>query len=351
MKKVTIKDLAEIAGVSPACVSMILNEQNLGRFSEETIQKVHQARRETGYIPKKNQRHKNPIDKILIICPSIINPYYATLIQGMEEEAKHRGLTTMIYTTYWDQESERRIMETAVESDFSGIIFCMIPQLRELAESVSRQIPMVAVGDRNVNLEIDTVDVNNFESGHLMGTHLISLGHKHVAYISTTLNADHSSRLNRCNGLQSAYKEYCPDGSVSIFSQNITTDTELHTISIEYDVGYALTKDCLVQAPHITALVGINDMVAYGIRQALLDSGKRIPEDITLCGFDNIYPSRFYDINLTTVEYAIAERGKGSVRLLSAKMEHSDLLDANTITRMEYRSKLIVGTSSGTVKK
>lgn len=351
MKKTTIKDLAAIAGVSASCVSMILNEQNLGRFSEETIQRVHQARRETGYIPKRNQRHKHPKEKILIICPSVINPYYATLVQGMEQEAKHRGFVTMIYTTYWNQESEREIMEMAMESDFAGIIFSMIPQHRELAEEISKQIPMVAVGDRNVNLNIDTVDVSNHLSGRMMGEHLIELGHKHIAYISTALNADHSSRINRYEGLKSIYTELCPEGSIDIFSQDVTTETELGTTSIEYEVGYELTKQCLNERPNITALVAINDMVAYGVRQALLDAGKRIPEDISLCGFDNIYPSRFHDIDLTTIEYAIMERGKGSVRLLSAKLEKdSDLLDDNAITRMEYHSRLIIGTSSGLAK-
>lgn len=352
MKKTTIKDLAAIAGVSPSCVSMILNKQNLGRFSEETIQKVHQARRETGYIIKKNQRHKHPKSKILIICPSVINPYYATLIQGMEAEAKQHGFITMIHTTYWDQETERSIMDMAVESDFSGIIFAMIPQLRELAEEVSHQIPMVAVGDRNVNLEIDTVDVSNFDSGYLIGKHLIELEHEHIAYISTTLNSDHSSRINRCEGLRSAYQECCPKGSVRILYQNVAVETELHTTSIEYNVGYELTKECLEKYPDVTALVAINDMVAYGSRQALMDAGKRIPEDISLCGFDNIYPSRFHDIDLTTIEYAIAERGKGSIRLLAQKLEKdSDILDINAITRMEYRSKLIIGSSSGPAKK
>lgn len=352
MKKATIKDLAERAGVSPSCVSMIINGQNLSRFSEETIQKVHQARRETGYVPKRNQRHKNPKEMILIICPSVMNPYYAILIQGMEQEAKLRGFVTMIYTTYWDLEAERNIMEMAVESEFAGIIFSMIPQQRELAEEVSRRIPMVAVGDRNINLKIDTVDVNNYQAGRMIGNHLIGLGHKHVAYISTTLNAEHSSRTNRCDGLKSAYADSCPDGTVTIFSQNVSTEIELHNTSIEYGVGYTLAKQCLVENPNITALVAINDMVAYGVRQAVLDAGKQIPKDISLCGFDNIYPSRLHDIDLTTIEHSITERGKRSVCLLSEKLEkQSNVLDSNAITRMEYQSSLIIGKSSGPAKK
>ena len=85
MKKPTIKDIAAAAGVSPASVSMILNGRNLSRFTEQTIQNVYRASRQMGYVSKKNQRHKNPKQTILIVCPSLMNPYYATLIQSMEQ--------------------------------------------------------------------------------------------------------------------------------------------------------------------------------------------------------------------------------------------------------------------------
>ena len=93
-------------------------------------------------------------------------------------------------------------------------------------------------------------------------------------------------------------------------------------------------------------------MVAYGVRAALIDAGKSIPEDISLCGFDNIYPSRFPGVDLTTIEHAIIERGKSSIRLLSEKLRgESDLMDENAITRVEYQSNLIVGKTTGTVRR
>lgn len=352
MKKATIKDIAAIAGVSPSCVSMILNEHNLSRFSEETIRKVHEARRETGYIPKKQQRHKNPKEAILLICPSMMNPYYATLIQGMEQEARQRGYLTLIFTTYWDKKAEKEILDMITESAVSGVIFSMIPQQPELAEAISQKVPMVAVGDLSSSLKIDTVDVNNYQAGRTLASHLIGLGHQQVAYISTTLNAEHTSRTNRFDGLRDAFSQFCPHGAVLTYTQDVPSEEELSVTGIEFEVGYRLAKQCLAQSPQVTAIVAINDMVAYGVRQALYDAGKRIPEDISLCGFDNIYPSRFHGIDLTTIEHAIVERGRGSIRLLSAKMhKQSNLIDSNAITRMEYQSNLIIGTSTGPVRK
>ncbi len=347
MKKPTIKDIATIAGVSPACVSMILSGKNLQRFSEQTIQNVYQATRELGYLPKK-QRGKSAKDIILIVCPSLMNPYYTTLIQSMEQEARVRGYLTLVFTTYWNKNAEREILELAARPMVVGVIFAMIPQQPHLAEEVSKMVPMVTVGDKTYSINIDTVDVNNYSAGRMVAAHLIELGHKHIAYVSTTLNSEHSSRVNRCNGLKDEYAHSCPEGSVTVFSQEVSPHRELYIIAVEHEVGYELTKKCLKERSEITAIVAVNDMVAYGAREALLEAGKNIPGDISLCGFDNIYPSRFEGINLTTIEHAIVGRGRSSIRLLTDKIQaQEDVSHGRAITRMEYQSDLLVGNTTG----
>ncbi len=347
MKKPTIKDIATNAGVSPACVSMILSGKNLQRFSEQTIQNVYQATRELGYLPKK-QRGKSAKDIILIVCPSLMNPYYTTLIQSMEQEARVRGYLTLIFTTYWNKNAEREILELAARPMIVGVIFAMIPQQPHLAEEISKLVPMVTVGDKTYNINIDTVDVNNYSAGRMVAAHLIELGHRHIAFVSTTLNSEHSSRVNRCNGLKDEVADSCPDGSVTVYSQDVSPHRELYVISVEQEVGYLLTQKCLKEHPEITAIVAINDMVAYGVRKAILEAGKRIPEDISLCGFDNIYPSRFEGINLTTIEHSIVGRGRSSVRLLADKLQaQEDETQGKAITRMEYQSDLMIGGSTG----
>ncbi len=347
MKKPTIKDVAASAGVSPACVSMILTGKNLQRFSKQTIQNVYQATRELGYLPKKN-RSKSVKNTILIICPSLMNPYYTTLIQSMEQEARVRGFLTLVFTTYWSKNAERDILELSARSTVAGVIFAMIPQQPHLAEEISKMVPMVTVGDRAYSVNIDTVDVNNYAAGRMIAAHLIGLGHNHIAYVSTTLNSEHSSRISRYSGMKEEYAETCPDGSISVFSQDISPNRELYTIAVEHEIGYEMTKKCLKEKPEVTAIVAVNDMVAYGARQALLEAGKRIPEDISLCGFDNIFPSRFEGIDLTTVEHAIVGRGRSSVRLLAEKIQtREDTSHGKAITRMEYQGELVVGSTTG----
>ncbi|MDD4302213.1 MAG: LacI family DNA-binding transcriptional regulator, partial [Sphaerochaeta sp.] len=98
-KSVTLQDIAEKVGLSTASVSMILAGKSLSRFPDETIDTVYRVSKELGYVSKRAKKDRRIL---LIVCPSIINPYFATLIQGMEQEAHVQGLGTMLCTTYWD---------------------------------------------------------------------------------------------------------------------------------------------------------------------------------------------------------------------------------------------------------
>ena len=134
-----------------------------------------------------------------------------------------------------------------------------------------------------------------------------------------------------------------------VYTRDVPAEQELNVVEIEHTVGYALAQECMKNSPEVTAIAAINDMVAYGVRDAILDAGMRIPEDISLCGFDNIYPSGFHGIDLTTVEHSIVERGRSSVRLLAEKLrgESELIMDANSITRVEYPSRLVIRSSTG----
>lgn len=339
-KKPTIRDIAGKAGVSPASVSMILNQKNLSRFSDETVKLVLKTAADCGYQLK----HPRSITgTVMIICPSVMNPYYATLIQSMEQEAVEQGFATAIHTTYWYKEIEQKLVQHSLDSpSISGVIFSMIPQQPEFARQASQQIPMVAVGDHSQDLGIDTVDINNFHAGELIGKHLIELGHRNIAYISTALNSEHSARVRRCNGIKAAYQALCPAGRVRVHSADISSYAELTTTGIEHDVGYQLAQQCAKNSPEITAMAAINDMVAYGIIDGLHDMGIRVPEDISVCGFDNIFPSQFSGIQLTTVEHSIQERGQSAFRLMAEHLSSPDIGRRGPIIRMEYESHLIV---------
>ena len=348
-KKVTLKDIAAQAGISPASVSMILNRRSIDRFNAETVERVFALAAQMGYKSSKEKAYAliKPSDTlIIIICPSLFNPFYTTIIQGIEIAARALGFVTSVRTTYWDTGTERFIMEQARKFNVAGVIFAMIPQQPQLAYDLSKYLPVVAIGDRRGDLELATVDMNNFTAGQLVGRHLTDLGHRHIAYLSTTLNEQHTSRVRRCQGLEAACA--AADAELKIFTKEITPDYELSHVDVEYSTGYELANRCLDSATQTTALVAINDMVAYGAYNAIIDRGLRIPQDVSLCGFDNIFPSHLHSVGLTSIDNSLTECGKSAFRLLQeeiASYEHHGKFEP--ITHVEYKCRLIVRSSSG----
>ena len=344
-KKVTLQDIARQVGISSASVSMILASKSLSRFSTETIDAVYAAARTLGYESKHAKKNR-PV--VVIICPSVINPYFATLIQGMEQEARIQGVETMLFTTYWDSEKESRICQFAKDPMVRGVIFAMIPQQPDLVRELNKIVPVVAVGDKQNESGLDTVDVNNFNAGTLVARHLLSLGHRHIAYLCTSLNSEHSARVRRYEGIKATVKQSEEDAKLHLLTLEIPSLTELNTVDVEHQTGYTLAKRCMKEAPEVTAMVAINDMVAYGVIDAIKDAGFSIPYDYSVCGFDNIYPSSFHGVNLTSVEHFIVQGGKSAVRLLCEKMsrKQSRVLEVGAVTRVEYQNKLIIRNST-----
>ncbi|MGI5172331.1 LacI family DNA-binding transcriptional regulator [Treponema sp. OMZ 840] len=341
--KPTLRDIADKVQFSTATVSMILAGKKLSRFPAETIERVYDAARELKYTPKHGD---DKTGFIVIVCPSIINPYFATLLQGMELMAEKNGYMTIIYNTYWNLEREKNILAFSKNPAVKGLIFSMIPQQPELVEKMAELLPIVTVGDRQDALRIDTVEVDNFDAGYKMGTHLISLGHKHVCYVSTMLNKQHSSRVRRYKGLCESFNDAALGGTVSLITDTFDTMSELSTVEIEHRTGKALAKRCIRMYPHVTAIVAINDMVAYGVIDEILEEGLRIPDDYSVCGFDNIYPSQFCGVGLTTIDHFINRRGQSAFSLLQTKIENRDIGPV-AVTHLEFKNKLVARMTTG----
>ena len=235
-KKVTLKDIAEATGVTTASVSMILNRKNLSRFTPELVSRVLEAAQELQYVPPSA---RNKTRQIAVISPSVNNAYHTTIMMGIDRAALASGYVAQIYNTYWNPLTELTILNMLAQQNVAGIIYLMNPLQAERAREIDRSIPIVAIGDIVNELGIDTVDVNNFQAGEMVAEYLIGLGHKHIAYLTTSLNAHHISRVRRCDGLQAAYRRLCPEGSVTVYCKDNGYEQEIQSVTIEMDSGPA----------------------------------------------------------------------------------------------------------------
>jgi len=346
-RKPTSKDVAKMAGVSQSTVSMVLNGKQLPSFSEETIRRVMEAAAQLGYDRIRRERTPVQSKTVAVFCPVLSNPYYSGLVQAIEKAAYAVGFRTVIYTTYRDPDIEISHLQSLGDG-VAGVIFTNIPLHTKVVENLNRKIPVVVIGDRNDMIDVDTVEVNSYRAGVAVAEHLIALGHRHFAFLSTPLNSENSIRVRRMEGVRDAVKRLGKDCSFLVKAIDVSRSSDINDPDIEHKVGYQLAQECL-QMQKLTALICVNDMVAYGAMDALLEVGKKIPEDYSVCGFDNIFPSHMTAVSLTSIENHMLLKGKNAFDMLYRRInqigtsEGSDL----SLTRVEYPPKLVVRGSTG----
>lgn len=347
-KKVTLAHVAQAAGVSPATVSMVLNRRDGVSFSDETVAAVFAAAERLGYRSAGRAAGYTSIPSVLIVAPNITNPYYSTVIQAVQQAASHRGYATCIHTTYRSLASELAALHLARSMGMSGIIFAMLAHPQEVLEKVDGKLPVVVIGDRRQNLNTDAVELDNYEAGSLVARHMHELGHRHLAYISTTLDRANPIRTQRLQGLRDTFSRLCPQGGILVKSRDIRPETELENLQIEYVIGQELAEKCLGEKK-ITAFVAMNDMLAYGVIDAVRGAGFSVPADYSVCGFDNIFPSGFAGVGLTTVEHYMRDKGRNALEILHERIK--GVAFRRNITRVEYGHKLIVRGSTAAPRR
>lgn len=351
-QKVTSHHIAKACGVSQSTVSMVLNGKNLNSFSDETIQKVNKAAKELGYSFKRSRTVKKTGRTILIFCPVLSNSYYTNLIQIIEQAAYEKDLRTVVHTTYRSPEIELRHLKKVDPESSAGIIFTHIPIHKDIVEEVNKQVPVVVIGDRENSIGTDTIEVNSFRSGYMLAEYLLELGHQDIGFISTTLNDNNSIRVRRMQGIKAALDESPTNCSLVIKSRDILSQTDIDYPNIEHEIGYELALEC-IDNTNLTALVGVNDMVSYGILDALHDKGMKAPDDYSVGSFDNLFQSNMRGISLTSMDSLILDRGKDAVDLLIQRMSQRQGVNSYSpnITRVEYQPRLIIRNSTGPAKQ
>jgi LacI family transcriptional regulator len=346
----TLKQIAEMTGFSQASISMILNKRPDVSFSEETVRAVNAAAERLGYAKSPSPSIRKPLSgkrAVAVFCPNITNPYYAVLVQAIEQSALEQDFQVLTLNTYRSPDIEARSLAAVLEAGVAGIIFAMLPQSPAALEKAAAAIPTVLISDKGSPLKIDTVEMDNYRAGSLIARHLLELGHTSVAYVSTTLDSANSMRIRRLKGLEDTFSEQCPSGRIIVRAKTVSPTEELHDLFIEHHVGFSLAKECLAEED-VTAFVAVNDMVAYGVIDAIAEAGLRIPEDYSVCGFDNIFSSRLSPISLTTVDNYIFEKGHNAFGMLLGRIGGAKGKGEapEVITRVEYTPRLIVRAST-----
>lgn len=332
---VTTRDIAKKAGVSQTTVSAVLNRNSKIVISAETREHVLRIAAEMGYQFKKRGKHEKKII-IGLMVPTLANLYYPFLVQSIENYADSVGIEVVVQNTMRNAEKERQSFDFLRMIGAAGILCLYTP-----TTSV-KDIPMVLVGEKTEGMELDVVSLNCYEAGEIAAEHLIDLGYKDIAYLSTPFSNITDARRMRLEGIQRVMKRAGLLERLVV----LANEKEDETMDVAYEVqcGMRLTEQLLEEHPNCKAIIAVNDMTAWGCIKVLNQRGMRIPEDMVICGFDNLFLDDIMQPQLTSVEQMAIHGCKMGLNILKEKIQGSSQEEQSVY--LEYRPMLHVRKST-----
>lgn len=296
--KVTIKDVARAAGVAVVSVSRALNEQP--GVSEATRQHVREVAERLGYQANRHARmlKLSSTRSLAVMMKGIDNPFFHQMLEIMETKAReHDYLLTVVKVPHHGDEFEDAV-QLVREDAVDGIIFLGGNFTHDAAALNRLPVPFVLVTIRHPSGEgadrISSVAVDDFAEAKRAVDYLIELGHERIALIGVD-DTDESVGNLRERGYRTALEE-----------AGIEVDPALDkAVDVEapytFSYGYDLAKELLVEHPDVTAIFAVADVMAIGALKAAHDLGLRVPDDLSIVGFDGIPVGEFVEPSLTTL--------------------------------------------------
>ncbi|NTU79440.1 MAG: LacI family transcriptional regulator [Chloroflexales bacterium] len=328
---VTIRDVAQLAGVVPSTVSHAIN--HTAPVSEETRQRVFEAIQKLGYRRNtlaSSLRQQMSMTLGLLLA-NVADPLEAEIAAGVSEVADREGYSVLIGTTSDEAQAEDRQLARLLDRRVDGLIIVSTDSERRLHAYNEIDIPLVLVNRQTPNplVELPSVEVDNQQAGYLATRHLLDLGHSAIGIITTSLSNE------RCEGYRRALEEAgLPVRPELIYIASLT-ETDLMA------QGYMAMVALLNHAP-LSACFVVDDMRAIGAIEALRDRKLRVPEDVAIVGCGDLSLAALVCPRLTTVGHPKRHLGAQAVHLL-LELFNNSLIDQRVILPCE----LVVRESCG----
>jgi LacI family transcriptional regulator len=295
---VTIEGVAKLAGVSPSTISRVLN--GTATVSEAKTAAINAAIAQLGYVP-------NPLARGLaggrtlsvgVVTQALDSPFYGAALRGVEEQLDSQGYRPLIVSGNWHAEEEARCIDMLLARRVDGIIVLTGRLSDRALTDCAKRVPVVVTGRQLEAPGLYALNFNNFEGARLATQHLILLGHRHIAFIAG--DPDHPDSIERLNGHRAALE-----------AAGITYES-VQVIQGEYhEVSGMLAVDRLLQSGRpLTAIFAANDQMALGAALGLRRHALRVPDDVSLVGFDDLPSSQYASPPLSTVHQPAYELGQ-----------------------------------------
>jgi DNA-binding LacI/PurR family transcriptional regulator len=313
-RPVSLKVLGEYLGLSPATISMVLNNAPGAKVIPESTQvRVVDAAEKFGYRPSFFARalQSRRTFSIGVLVPQLNDDFCAAILEGIEEVligkgyiflvASHRRQNNLI------EQYSRLLMERSVE----GLILIDTPTKNHGEWTV----PVVCIAGHQKVKNVTNITLNQMEAAELGLQHLYSLGHRDIAFMRGSSYSSDSDDRWKC--FQAVARRL---GLVIHPELSITIPLSVSSP----ELGYAPARQLLAASKKFTALVAFNDQAAIGAIRAFRECGIRVPEDISILGFDDIKSAAYQNPSLTTIRQPLHEIGKTAVHALLHRITHNE---------------------------
>ena len=299
----TIYEVSELAGVSLATVSRVMN--NSGKVAAKTRLKVESAMKELGYRPNSIAQSlaSNRTNSVGVLVPMFYGPFYGEILSGLETELRDAGKHVIITSGHSDRDSEKAGIEFLLSRNCDALILHVDAVSDDYLEKLARgPVPIVAIGRHIPGFEDYCINLDNELGGYLATKSALVLGHTRLAYISGPLWKDDAH--DRLEGHKRALKEHGID-----FNPQLLYEGDFQEAS-----GSLGMEEMLRVGQPFSVVICANDEMAAGALGVARERGLEIPDDLSVIGFDNVFFTRYFRPKLSTVDYQISEMGRMAAR-------------------------------------
>lgn len=319
----TIKEIAKLAKVSVATVSRVMN--NDSRVSPATRRTVLAVIEETGYTSNQNARNlsTSKSNMVLVLIPTILNPFYSKILSGIEDEASKQGYQVLVGVTNIDPKREEKFFRMLKAKQVDGIISFITKTGSKDIEKLASVYPYVECCEFSGANNVTYTMIDNENASKSAVEHFIRKGHTKIGLISG--NYYRCSEIARTIGYRSALEE-----------ANIEFDeTKIVVSNYTYEKAYEVTGELIERHPDVTAILCVSDSNAIGCINKLKDIGKEVGKDIEVIGFDNDSITEFFEPTISTVAQPRYELGVQAMKLLVERIEDVSTISKKTILPFE----------------
>lgn len=326
-REITIFDVADEAGVSYATVSRVIN--NKAHVSPEKRERVLRAMAQLGYVANMQARSLAGGESRVVglLVDYLSSSYMDEIIRGIDEALDAENYDLMLYTTHRRKTKESVYVTKLTRRLADGLLLILPRNAAAYLDTLrQRQFPHVLVDYLSDKQNVPSVSATNFRGAYDAMSFLLSLGHRRIGFITGTM--EFGCARDRLNGYHTALKDH-----------GISSDPQLVCEgNFMQPQGYVCARRLLSLPERPTAIFASNDMMAFGVMEAARELGLRLPEDLSIVGFDDIPQASHVHPALTTVRQPLEEMGRSAAHLLLKYIANPNA----EVERIELPTRLII---------